>query len=142
MINIHVLRRYDTIKLVDENSLNFPQLFNYREILWKSVLKTVGRHSIFWVLEVKRSKTLQKLNIRDYFCLHSWFHFFMTFLAQKLIYAINKQFWGRSSIKFNDRNVHLFQNRNPRWSPKSETLTVRKKSEKNMAVRSYFLKKT
>ena len=30
---------------------------------------------IFLVLEVKRSKILQKLNKRDCFCLHSWFHF-------------------------------------------------------------------
>ena len=109
--------------------------------MWESGLKTGGRYAIFWVLEVKRSKTLQKLNIQDCFCLHSWFHSFMTFLAQKLIYAINKQFWARSSIKFNDRNVHLFQNRNPRWSPKSETLTVRKKSEKNIGYGAIFWKK-
>ena len=69
--------------------------------MWESGLKTGGRYAIFWVLEVKRSKTLQKLNIQDCFCLHSWFHSFMTFLAQKLIYAINKQFWARSSIKPN-----------------------------------------
>ena len=42
----------------------------------KSGLKTGGHHAIFRVLEVKRSKMLQKLNKRDCFCLHSWFHFY------------------------------------------------------------------
>ena len=42
----------------------------------KSGLKTGGHHAIFLVLDVKRSKILQKLNKRDCFCLHSWFHFY------------------------------------------------------------------
>ena len=29
------------------------------------------------------------MNKRDCFCLHSWFHFFLAFLAQNLIYAVN-----------------------------------------------------
>ena len=39
----------------------------------KSGLKTGGHHAI---LEVKRSKILQKLSKRDCFCLHSWFYFY------------------------------------------------------------------
>ena len=49
-------------------------------------------------------------------------------------------------MRNNDLNVHIFQNRNPRFSPKSDrrffsTLTLRKKGKKNMGVRGYFLKK-
>ena len=58
------LRRYDTIKLVDEISLNFPELFiigKYEKI----GLKTGDHHPVFSVLEVKTSKILQKLNKRD-----------------------------------------------------------------------------
>ena len=55
----------------------------------KSGLKTGGHHAIFWVLEVKRSKMLQKLNKRDCFCLHYLVSFFMAFLVQKLIFTIN-----------------------------------------------------
>ena len=128
-------------KVFDEISLNFPELFIIGKYV-KIRFKNWGSPCYFLISRGQKIKSITKIDDRDCFCLRSWFHFFMTFLAQKLIYAINKQFWGRSSIKFNDRNVHLFQNRNPRWSPKSETLTVRKKSEKNMAVRSYFLKKT
>ena len=65
-------------KLVDEISLNFPELF----IKGKYVnirLKTGGHYAIFGVLGVKRSKILQKLNKRDCFCLHSWFHFLWHF---------------------------------------------------------------
>ena len=47
------------LKLVDEISLNFPELF---------IIGKYGGHlAIFWVLEVKRSKILQKLNKRDCF---------------------------------------------------------------------------
>ena len=42
----------------------------------KSGLKKGGHHVNFSVLEVKKSKILQKLNIRDCFSLHSWFHFY------------------------------------------------------------------
>ena len=45
----------------------------------KSGLKTRGHLAIFWVLEVKRWKILQKLNKRDCFCLHSWLHFLWRF---------------------------------------------------------------
>ena len=130
-------------KVFDEISLNFPELFIIGKYV-KIRFKNWGSPCYFVISRGQKIKSITKIDDRDCFCLRSWFHFFMTFLAQKLIYAINKQFWGRSSIKFNDRNgqLWLFQNRNPRWSPKSETLTVRKKSEKNMAVRSYFLKKT
>ena len=51
---------YDTIKLVNEISVNFPELFiigNYVKIRFKN------RGSSCYFLEVKRSKILQKLNI-------------------------------------------------------------------------------
>ena len=73
---------------MDKISLNFPELFIIGKYV-KIGFKNWSCYAIFLVLEVKRSKTLQKLNIGDCFCLHSWFHFFMTFLAQKLIYTIN-----------------------------------------------------
>ena len=43
------------------------------------VLKTGVHHAIFLVLEVKRSKILQKLNKKDCFCLHSSFQFLWHF---------------------------------------------------------------
>ena len=62
-------------KLANEISLNFPELFILGKYE-KSGFKTGGHHAIFQVLEVKRSKTLQKLSIQDCFCLHSWFDFY------------------------------------------------------------------
>ena len=51
-----------------EISLNLPELF--------IIGKYVNRGSpIFSVLEINRSKILQKINKSDYFCLHSWLHF-------------------------------------------------------------------
>ena len=41
----------------------------------KSDLKTGGHHAIFAVLEINRSKILQKLNKSDSFCLHCWLFF-------------------------------------------------------------------
>ena len=61
-------------KLADEISLNFPELFVRGKYL-KIRFRNRGHHAIFSVLEVKRSIILQKLNKRDYFCLHSWFQF-------------------------------------------------------------------
>ena len=56
----NLLRRYDTIKTWnDEISLNFPELFIIGKYV-KISLKTRGHHAIFWVLEVNRSKILQK----------------------------------------------------------------------------------
>ena len=47
--------------------------------LWEDIQKpgskTGGNHGIFSVLEVKRSKILQKLRKGDCLCLHSWFLF-------------------------------------------------------------------
>ena len=54
----------------------------------KSGLKTGGYQAIFSVLEVKRSKLLQKLNKRDWFCLFLD-SFFMAFLMQRLIHTID-----------------------------------------------------
>ena len=48
----------------------------------KSGLKTGGNHAIFSVLEIRRSKILQKLNKRDCFCLRFWFHFYGVFQAK------------------------------------------------------------
>ena len=47
--------------------------------MYKSGLKSGGHHVNIWVLEVKRSKILQKLNIIDCFRLHFWFHFLCCF---------------------------------------------------------------
>ena len=55
-------------------SLFFPELFTMGK-MYKSGLKTGGHHAIFSVLEVKISKLLQEFYKRDWFCLHSWFHF-------------------------------------------------------------------
>ena len=46
------------------------------EDMQKSDSKTGGDHAIFSVLEVKRSKILQKSRKGDSFCLHSWFLFY------------------------------------------------------------------
>ena len=43
--------------------------------MWKSGLKIGLHHAILWVLEVRRSKILQKLNARDS-CLHFGFIFY------------------------------------------------------------------
>ena len=48
----------------------------------KSGLKTGGHHAILSVLEINRSKILQKLNKSDCFCLHSWLHFYDIFCAK------------------------------------------------------------
>ena len=37
---------------------------------------------MFTVLEIRRSKTLQKLKKRDCFCFYSWFHFLWRFLRK------------------------------------------------------------
>ena len=79
------LRRYDTIKVVDEISLTFPELF----IIKKYVIirfNTGDQPCNF--LEVKRSTILQKLNKRDCFC-NILGLIFMALLAQKLIYTVN-----------------------------------------------------
>ena len=49
--------------------------------------KQGGHHTVFSILEVKRSKILQKLNKRNCFCVHS-VSFLMAFLPQRLIYTI------------------------------------------------------
>ena len=54
--------------------------------------KSTGHVAIFWVLEIKTSKIVQKLNNRDCFIDILGFIFFMAFLAQKLIYTINVWF--------------------------------------------------
>ena len=62
---IGIFRRMTKYKLVDETSLNFPELF----IIEKYVkIRFKNRGQTCYFLEVKRSKILQKLNKRDYFC--------------------------------------------------------------------------
>ena len=79
----------------------------------------------WYFLEVKRSKTLQKLNKKDCF-FNILGLIFMAFLAQKLIYTVtiyltscldhflNKVIYF-SSLCAHDLNMHVFQNRN--WEP-------------------------
>ena len=75
--------------------------------MWKSGLKTEGHHAIFWVLGVKKMKNITKIEHMSMFLFTLLVSFFIAFLAQKLIYAINKWFnfvsgsffWARSSIK-------------------------------------------
>ena len=61
-------------KIVHKISLNFPELFIIGKYI-KIRLKTGGTHAIFSVLEVKRSKTLQKLTKDTVFVFVFWFHF-------------------------------------------------------------------
>ena len=56
------LMRYDTIKLVDEIYLSFPELF----IIEKYVkIRSINRGLPYYFLEVKRSKIIQKPNKRE-----------------------------------------------------------------------------
>ena len=97
-------------------------------------LKTGGRHAIFWVLEVKRSKILQNWTKETAFVYILGF-IFMAFLAQKLIYAIDIWFnfvfgsvfeqnhllnlFISGVMRKHDLNVHVFQYKN--WcSPNSD----------------------
>ena len=66
-------------------SLTFPKLF----IIEKYVkIRLKNRSLPCYFLEVKRSKILQKLNLRDY-CYNILGFIFMPFFAQKLIYTVN-----------------------------------------------------
>ena len=137
--------------------------------MWKSGLKTEGHHAIFWVLEVKKMKNITKIEHMSMFLFTLLVSFFIAFLAQKLIYAINKWFnfvpgsffWARSSIKLNyfrslcekmtwmctyfKTETDVVQNLIHDFFL---TFTVRRpfhrkdfKWKKNMRVRGYFLKK-
>ena len=56
------LMRYDTIKLVDEIYLSFPELF----IIEKYVkIRSINRGLPYYFLEVKRSKIIRKPNKRE-----------------------------------------------------------------------------
>ena len=56
------LMRYDTIKLVDEIYLSFPELF----IIEKYVkIRSINRGLPYYFVEVKRSKIIQKPNKRE-----------------------------------------------------------------------------
>ena len=128
--------------------------------MWKSALKTGGHRAISWVLEVKRSKILQKLNIRYCFCLHSWFNF-LCFSGKNLIYKINVWFNFVPGIFFEQDHLlkfiilEVYAKRWPEWVRISKqklmwpkirsmnfclTLTVRKHFG-GTEVRGYFLKK-
>ena len=76
------LRKPDTRKTCSWNFFKFSWDVRYGKICKKSGLKTGCHHANFWVLEVKRSKKLQKLNKRDCFCLWSWFHFLWRFSSR------------------------------------------------------------
>ena len=74
------------LKLVDEISLNFPELFMIEKYA-KIRLKNRGPPCYF--LEVKRSKNITKVEQKR-LCLFTFLiSFFMAVLAQKLTYAIN-----------------------------------------------------
>ena len=88
VLRLQLLRRYDTIKTCRWNFFKFS---------W------VVHHAIFWVLEVKRSKILQKLNKWDCFCLHSWFHFLWRFPCK---------IWFVFGSRKDDLNVPLFLYKN------------------------------
>ena len=62
------LRRYDTIKICRWNFFKFSWVAYHRKTFKKSGLRIGSHHVIFSVLEVKRSKILQKFNKRDCFC--------------------------------------------------------------------------
>ena len=84
------LKRYDIIKLVDEISLNFPNLVVIRKYVKKSSLKTRGRHAVFSVLEIKTLKMLQKLNKQTTF-----------------VYIIGFIFYGVSGAKTDLYNKYM-----------------------------------
>ena len=66
-----ILRRYDTIKTCWWNFFKFSWDVRYRKI-WKN--QVWNRGSLYYFLSSK-DKKIKKLNKRDYFCVHSWFHF-------------------------------------------------------------------
>ena len=61
------------------NFFKFSWVVHYRKTCKNHVYKQGGHHAIFAVLEINRSKILQKLNKSDCFCLHSWLHFLWCF---------------------------------------------------------------
>ena len=63
------LRRCDTIKTYQKNFFKFSWVFHYREIC-----KNQGTNKQF--SRGQKIKILQKFNNRDWFCLHSCFHFY------------------------------------------------------------------
>ena len=68
-------------KLADEISSNFPESLTVGKYL-KMRFKNRGSPCYFLSSRGQRSKILQKLNKRDCFCLHSWFHFVWRFLRK------------------------------------------------------------
>ena len=67
------LKRYDTIKLVDEISLNFPNLVVIRKYV-KIKFKNTGSPCCFLSSRDQKIKNVAKIEQTDYFCLHYWFH--------------------------------------------------------------------
>ena len=62
-------------KSVDKISLNFTELFIIGKYL-KTRFKNRGPPCYFLSSRCQKIKNIQKLNNRDCFCLHSWFHFY------------------------------------------------------------------
>ena len=87
--NYRTAHWYIKPQAIDEQGVNKlqPELFIKGKYV-KIMLKKGSHHAIFWVLEVKRSKILQKLNKRD-FLFTFLVSFFMSLFAQKLIYTID-----------------------------------------------------
>ena len=87
--SIFSLRTYDTIKACRWNFFKFSWVVHYRKYV-NSGLKIGGHHALFWVLEVKRYyKNITKIKHKGLFLFTFLVSFFMTFLAQQLIYTIN-----------------------------------------------------
>ena len=132
-------------KLVNEISLNFPQLFIIRKYV-KIRFKNRGSRCYFLSSRGQKIKNITKIEQKKLFLFTFLVSFFMVFLARKLIYTINIWFnfvFGsfpeqdhllsliilKASAKRSPKCA-LFQNKN--WcSPKSDrwiffrTLTVR-----------------
>ena len=70
------LRRYDTKKLVDEISLNFPELFIIGQYV-KIRFKNKGSPCYFLSSRGQKIKHITK--IEQNFCPRSWFHFLWRF---------------------------------------------------------------
>ena len=102
------LRKYDTIKLDDEISLNFPELF----IIGRCIkIRFKNRASPCYFLSSRGQKinNITKMEHTRLFLFTLLVSFLMASLAQRLIYTINiwfnfvpgSFFWTRSSIKLN-----------------------------------------
>ena len=101
------LRRYDTIK-TRWNFFNFPELF----IIWKYVkirFKNWGSPCYFLSSRGQKIKNITKMEHTKLFLFTFVVSFFILFLAQKLIYAINKWLnFAPGSVFEEDHLLNLF----------------------------------